>query len=154
MRILRNVGAGGAAVLDDATIAAIHQTLAGAGGLYSPIRVLFTLIGADMNSTSDQSFTKLGTFTSYLPIRLSFTNVSTSLTTAAGGVYTAAAKGGTALVAAAQAYSGANATGAGGACSFAPLGAGPQTATPILSLSTPQGGAATADFYYVGSAIS
>ena len=67
------------------------------------------LIGANFNVTTDQQIT-LSSFGEEAASNLFFideiivTNASVSLTTAAGGFYTAAAKGGTAIVSAAQVY--------------------------------------------------
>ena len=67
--------------------------------------LLGKLIGANMNSTADQQITMFSNPSKFILRRIVVTNASVSLTTAAGGVYTAASKGGTAVVAAAQAYS-------------------------------------------------
>jgi hypothetical protein len=146
-------------LVDDSTVAAFYQSAAVAGGIYVPQRVLFRLIGADMNVTTDQSFTKLGTFTSYIvsPGGGAFArvvNASTNLNTVAGGIYDAAAKGGNALVAAAATYATLTGSGLGMNLTATAPGIAVLTATPILSLSTPQGGAATADFYIMGVPIS
>ena len=104
-----------------------------------------------MNSTADQSFTKLGTFTSYILIAMRCVNCAVNLATAVGGVYTAALKGGDALIANTQTYvgnDGAATSGSGMALNAKSLGV--RTETPILSLTTPQGSAATADIYAFG----
>jgi len=150
-------GAGGLALLDDADIAAVQQTLASAGSAYGPARVLFRLIGANMNSTADQQFTKLGTFSSYYlapgnAVRID--NGSTSLTTAVGGIYTAASKGGSQMVANTQVYSGVTGSGLGFNLSLTAAGSSLRTETPYLSLTTPQGATATLDFYLFGFPIS
>jgi hypothetical protein len=81
-----------------------------------------------------------------------------SLTTAVGGIYPAASKGGTAVVANSQAYSGLTA-----ATKFVDLtiASGYTSGGDILtvknlflSLTTPQGGAATADVYVYGDIIT
>ncbi len=115
-------------------------------------RVLFSLIGANMNVTTDQSLVAAFGITSYYIDRILVTNASTSLTLAAGGLYTAASKGGTAIVAAGQLYSGLT----GSTVTLNPTLASTtlRTATPILSLTTAQGGAATADLYVFGYALS
>lgn len=131
--------------------------------LYRPTatfgRLLFRLIGANMNSTADQVFTKVGTFNSYLVsigggAFARVTNASVNLTTAAGGVYDTAAKGGNALVASGATY--ATLTGAtlGANLTATSAALGVLTATPILSLTTGQGSAATADFYIYGVPLS
>lgn len=115
-------------------------------------RILFRFTGANMNSTADQAMTKIGTFSGYIIERIVATNASISLTTAAGGIYTAAAKGGTAIVAAGQAYSGLTTSAQTLALTLANTDR--RTETPILSLTTAQGAAATADFYVIGTAVS
>lgn len=131
------------------------------GGVYTTLaqtgqnRVLFSLPSANMNSTADQALAKAFPFTAFTITQIIVTNASASLTTAVGGIYTAAAKGGTAVVSAAQAYAALNTTtkvlnptiqsGGGDLLSVAAL---------YLSLTTAQGSAATADVYVVGFAWS
>jgi hypothetical protein len=112
------------------------------------------LIGANMNVTTDQPFVWLiPTPTLWVPRRIVARAASTSLTLAAGGIYSAASKGGTAMVAAAQLYAALT-----GPTLFLDLtiaaavlsGQAVLTTTPILSLTTAQGGAATANFYLFG----
>lgn len=118
-------------------------------------QLLFRLTGANMNVTTDQAFIPyLWTpGAQFLIERIRVVNASTSLTTAAGGIYTAASKGGNAIVAAAQAYSTLTGSTIGLDLTIAAVGNGLQTATPILSLTTGQGAAATADFYVYGSIV-
>lgn len=107
--------------------------------------LLFVLASADLGVTTDQTFTKLCVGTNYVISGVIFRRTSGAFNTAcAGGIYTAAAKGGTALVAAAQSY--ANLTGANklvkvdtvtNSANFAAANTtDAQTATPILSLTT------------------
>ena len=126
-------------------------------------RVVAKLIGADFNVTTDQA----------LPIQISddddvvtadegdfiidrivVRNASVDLTTAVGGVYTAAAKGGSAIVGAGQVY-----TALTSAVKWVDLTLASIALTDVfneathglfLSLSTPQGAAATADVYVYG----
>lgn len=127
---------------------------AGCAPVTGALTMIGRLIGANMNSTSDQAIPLfVPANQSYQITAIVARNPSASLTTAAGGMYTAPSKGGTAVVASTQVYSAA--TGAttventtlstGGA-------AGSWTAgTPLyLSLSTAQGAAATADIYVYG----
>ena len=108
-----------------------------------------------MNSTSDQAFTKVGTFTNYLmTVGPMVTNTSASLTTAAGGIYSGASKSGVAIVAASQVYASAAGVNQGFNAARTFAGMGVMTATPFLSLTTPQGSAATADFYVIGVPLS
>ena len=120
--------------------------------------LLGQLISANMNSTSDQQIVIFSAPAKYIIRRIVATNASTSLTTAAGGIYPAVSKGGTAIVAAGQAYSGLTASGkfvdltvASGYTS----GGDVLTVKSIyLSLTTPQGAAATADIYVYGDIIT
>lgn len=124
----------------------------------SDYRVVGKLIGANMNITTDQ----------LIPIQIADTddvvvadagdfiladiivrNASISLTTAAGGVYTAASKGGSAIVAAGQVY-----TALTTSVKWVALTKASISLTDVLnqanlyfSLTTGQGAAATADIY-------
>jgi hypothetical protein len=115
--------------------------------------VLFRLRGANMNVTTDQEFERLGVYPSYIITAIRCCNASTSLTTAAGGIYSAASKGGDTLVAAGQAYSTLTGSTLGLDLTLAAVARGVRTGAPILSLTTAQGGAATADFYVIGLAL-
>ena len=115
--------------------------------------LLGVLKGANFNSTSDQPIAISGA--KYVIRRIVVTNASTSLTTAAGGLYTGAAKSGTTIVGAAQIYTALTA-----ASKFvdltleAGIATDSLTATSIfLSLTTGQGGAATADVYIFGDLL-
>ncbi len=127
--------------------------LLGAGG--NSYEMIGRLVGANMNATTDQPFVWLAApATSYRATKITCTNASTSLTTAEGGVYTQASKAGTAMVAATQLYS--NLTGSTLALDLT-IAATPGTTfyssstnPPILSLTTGQGAAATADCYVYG----
>jgi hypothetical protein len=120
--------------------------------------LLGQLIGANMNSTSDQQIVIFSAPAKYIIRRIVVTNASTSLTTAVGGIYPAVSKGGTAIVANTQVYSGLTASGkfvdltiASGYTS----GGDVLTVKSIyLSLTTPQGAAATADIEVYGDIIT
>lgn len=130
--------------------------------LYNPTyminqqRALFVLRGANFNSTADQALIQLGSFTRYQINDVMVLNPSISLTTAVGGFYTAASKGGTAFVAATQVYS--SLTGPTVLLKCTNAGSVPSTlftAFPLyFSLTTPQGAAATADIYIFGQDLS
>ena len=120
--------------------------------------LLGELISADMNSTADQQIVIFSAPAKYIVRRIVVTNASISLTTAVGGIYPQVSKGGTAIVANSQAYSGLNAT-----TKFIDLtiasgytsGGSILTAKSIyLSLTTPQGAAATADVYVYGDIVT
>lgn len=110
--------------------------------------------GANMNVTTDQAFDMSPGWTSLFSFRITkitAEGASLSLTTAAGGIYPAASKAGTAIVAAGQAYSALTSSAlaldltiAAANTVYAP---GVQ---PILSLTTGQGVAAVANFYIFG----
>ncbi|MDE2096314.1 MAG: hypothetical protein KGL39_03645 [Patescibacteria group bacterium] len=130
-----------------------------AAGVYVPkaSQLLFSLTGADFNSTSDQQLTAATGFPStYSLDQILVTNASTSLTTAVGGFYTATSKGGTTVVPAAETYTeltgstvikrldfntGANTTNDLGSSLY-------------FSLTTAQGATATADIYVFGKPLT
>lgn len=117
--------------------------------------LLFYGKALNFNSSADQQLNQTAWTGKFRPSLITVTNASVSLTTAAGGVYSAAAKGGTAIVAAGQAYIALTAallaldlTLNSPATVFA-------SGTPVfLSLTTPQGGAATADINVYGKVYS
>lgn len=118
-----------------------------------------SLIGANMNSTLDQQIVISVPTGLWMVDSIAVSNPSVSLTTAAGGVYSALSKGGVAVVANTQAYSAltsntANTTGnallltiatAGNTTAFQGLQQTGQISSLYLSLTTAQGAAATAD---------
>jgi hypothetical protein len=130
---------------------------------FSDLRVIAKLIGANMNSTDDQLLTiQLADDAAtavdegdYIIDGIYARNASVSLTTAVGGIYTAAAKGGTQLVANSQVYSALTA-----ASKYVALTRANTALTDVFnvttqpslyfSLTTPQGAAATADLYVYG----
>jgi len=121
----------------------------GASGL------LFYLKGANLNSTADQPFTVNGSLPAKFRITdIVATNASGSPTTAVGGIYTAASKGGQAIIYAGQAYATLTAATALQQLAFGTGSAElSYSGTPILSLTTPQGSAMTADFYIFGAPL-
>jgi hypothetical protein len=120
--------------------------------------LLGQLISANMNSTADQQIVMFSSPAKFIIRRIVATNASISLTTAVGGIYPAVSKGGTAIVANTQVYSGLSASGkfvdltiASGYTS----GGDVLTVGSIyLSLTTPQGAAATADIYVFGDIVT
>lgn len=116
--------------------------------------IIGSLIGANFNSVADQAITISPS--KYIIRFIVVTNASISLTTAVGGFYTGAGKGGTILVAAAQTYSALTApTKKLDVTLAAVVGTDTFAVTPIyLSLTTPQGAAATADVFVLGDNIS
>jgi hypothetical protein len=115
--------------------------------------LLGKLTAANMNSTADQSITitlPTGT-TKYAVEKIDATNCTVSLTTAAGGMYTATSKGGVAIVAAAQTYTGLTGTATDlVSLTLAVTNRSFNSATLYLSLTSAQGTAATADVYVWG----
>lgn len=110
---------------------------------------LFELRGANLNVTTDQAFTKIGSFTRYQVTGVMARGLTGNALIAAGGVYTGAAKAGTAIVAAAQVWVALSALDKTLALTVAALTDALQ-ATPNLSLTTAAGGAATADVFIIG----
>lgn len=122
------------------------------GGFAPAVIQCGSLTAANMNVTTDQAIPISFPSYRYIIDKIEVTNPSTSLTTAAGGVYTAASKAGQTLVSNAQAYSGLT-TGTvdtDGSALALTLATSATTAyldvkTIYLSLTTAQGAAATAD---------
>lgn len=106
---------------------------------------LFRLSNANMNSTGDQIFTPLWSFTKYAIRECYAAEPTVSLSNVVGGIYSAPAKGGTALVAASQSWGALKSTDSG---ATVPITTGANgkilTGTSIyLSLTTPKGSAAS-----------
>jgi hypothetical protein len=120
--------------------------------------LLGKLIAANMNVTTDQQITMFSNPSKFVLRRIVVTNASTSLSTAAGGIYTAVSKGGTAVVAASQAYSTLTTSAlfldltlnTAGNANITVKSSVPNL---YLSLTTAQGGAATADVYVYGDIL-
>jgi hypothetical protein len=135
--------------------ASIPGTVGGPYGLSDAMPsmlLLGVLLGANMNSTVDQPIVL--ECSKYRLREILITNASVSLTTAVGGIYDAASKGGNALVPATQAFNAL--TGATLAISPPLTGVTGQIATAqtiFLSLTTGQGAAATADIYVYGTEL-
>jgi hypothetical protein len=108
-----------------------------------------------MNATTDQALTKLGEFSTFFVDAIRVVNASTSLTTAVGGVYDTASKGGVAIVANSQAYSALTGATLGLDLTIAAAGkALITTGNVFFSLTTGQGSAATADVYVFGMVMA
>lgn len=108
--------------------------------------LLGKLLGANMNVTTDQAIALAGA--DCVVTEILVTKASISLTTAAGGFYSAAAKGGTAIVAAGQTYAALTANTLAMKPAIAALLRG--LSQIFFSLTTAQGAAATADIYVYG----
>lgn len=115
-------------------------------------RVLCSIRSANFNSTADQACTVPAAVTAWSPTSIAVTNCSASMTLAAGGVYPATSKGGTALVAAAQVYTALTSASISlGLTLAANIATTRYTiGTVYLGLTTGQGTAATCDFYVIG----
>ena len=112
------------------------------------IRLLAVATGVNVNATGDQAVLSIINSTNYSVSNVVFTNASTSLTTAAAGLFTAPSAGGTAIVANA-ALSGLTASSVVSQRTVA------STATQsgqnlYLNVGTAQGAAATMDVYVYG----
>lgn len=120
------------------------------------VRVLCSIRAANFNTTADQACTIPASITAWAPTQILVTNCSGTMTLVAGGIYPAASKGGTPLVAAAQAYS---ALTTSAFVLVTTLAAGIATNrytinTVYLSLTTGAGSAATCDFYVIGTDLT
>jgi hypothetical protein len=121
-------------------------------GGYAPAQIQCGLLkSADMNVTTDQAIQITFPTVNYEISRITASNASVSLTTAAGGIYQSPSKAGTAIVSSAQAYSTLTAAAVNAAGSALDLTLNAPTAlfnvrTIYLSLTTAQGAASTADF--------
>lgn len=120
--------------------------------------ILGVLNGANFNSTADQAvpITLPAGATKYIITNVWVKNPSVNMTTAVGGFYSAVGKGGTLIVAATQNYAALTAANKLQRCAVANPGGQDtvlNTANLYLSLTTPQGAAATADVILVGVPI-
>lgn len=111
-------------------------------------RLLGKIVGANMNTTSDQVIA-IGA-AKYFIDKVVVTNASTSLTLAVGGLYTAASKGGTQAIGSTQVFSGLTASTKILILTSLITSDVVTAAQLFLSLTTGQGGAATADVYIYG----
>lgn len=122
---------------------------------YTNYRLVGKLVGANMNVQTDNIIPITPQAELFTLTRIVVTNASISLTTAAGGVYTAASKAGSAIVAAGQVYSALTTS-----VKFVSLTLASISLTDVinsatqtnlyLSLTTAQGAPATADVYVYG----
>ena len=121
--------------------------------------LLGSLIGANFDVTTDQQIVIFANPAKYILRRIVVTNASVSLSTAAGGIYTAVSKGGTAVVAASQTYSALT-----GSTLFLDLTLNTSGSANItvkssvpnlyFSLTTAQGSPATGDIYVFGDILT
>lgn len=113
---------------------------------------LGTLKAANLNSTADQAIPiHVGaTGGRYLVKDFLVDNCTSQATTAAGGLYTAASKGGTAIVAAVQTYAAADNAGGVQVATLAVTNKVWTAATLFFSLTTPKGSAITCDLHVIG----
>ena len=112
------------------------------------IRLLAVATGVNVNATGDQATLQIINSTNYSVSNVVFTNASTSLTTAAAGLFTAPSAGGTAIVANA-ALSGLTASSVVSQRTVASTAT--QSAQNLyLNVGTAQGAAATMDVYVYG----
>ncbi len=118
-----------------------------------PTDLLGILLAANFNSTGDQIITfPLASNLKYRVRRITTCNTTVNgMSTAAGGFYTAPAKGGSAIVAAGQVYTGLTNPLTALDLTIALPNIILPAGTPLyFSLTTPQGAAAHADHYVYG----
>lgn len=143
----------GATTLTGAVTAASSITATGQVTGTGITQLLGKLVGANMNVTTDQliPITRIGT-QKYLITKIVVTNASVSLTTAVGGIYQAASKAGTAIVANSQAYSALTAATTALNLTLA-INRTYTLDNLYFALTTAQGAAATADIYVFGEIL-
>ena len=112
------------------------------------IRLLAVATGVNVNATGDQAVLPIINSTNYSVSNVVFTNASTSLTTAAAGLFTAPSAGGTGIVAnaALSALTGSTVVSQRTVASTATSSA----QNLYLNVGTAQGAAATMDVYVYG----
>ncbi len=115
-------------------------------------RLLYVLRGANLQATTDQTFAQVGTLTNWMATFIIANQVSGGATvTCAGGIYSAATKGGNAWVAATQSWINLSAAGKIVQATLAAVaGTSLANSTPILSLTTGSTAAVTADVFIYG----
>lgn len=127
--------------------------------------ILASLRGANFNTTNDQPIIIPQRIVAFRLQAIIVTNATVSLTTAAGGFYPAASKGGTPIVASSQVYSSLTTVNGLLAVTLASFGTNTRFSAATLgqinglsaiwiSLTTGQGVAATADVYILGSDLT
>lgn len=140
------------------------------GPILASQKVLAAFFNANFNTIADQPLILPPAITAFQLTGIIITNASVSLTTAVGGFYPAASKGGTPIVSAAQAYSaltnanllmqatialfGQTARFSSANLALSLAANGQNGLTVYLSLTTAQGASATADVYLVGMDLS
>lgn len=130
------------------SVPAVNTTLPS----YMQGHVLGKLTAADMNVTTDQAITINSS--KYVVTKITVVNCSASISVALGGVYTAASKGGTAIVAATQAYAALTGSTKYLALTLQNLSTDVLTGgTLYFSLTLAQGGAGTCDVYVIGDVL-
>lgn len=112
---------------------------------------LFQIIGANMNTTADQVFRPLFAFTRYSIREVNVVDATVPIT-AVGGIYSGAGKTGTQIVAEDHSWALLATPDSMDTPTLDPDSNNPRTLPPYLSLTTPQGSAATASFYIMGVA--
>ena len=131
------------------------------GPVQSSKQVLASLLSADFNSIADQALLIPTSITAFMITGIVVTNASLSLTTAVGGFYPQAAKGGVAIVAASQVYSSLtdvtkllNCTVVAAALATRYSRTNVPDWAIYLSLSIAQGTYGTADIYLLGTDLT
>lgn len=128
---------------------------AGATPVLNGQQSLFVLRNANMTLTTDQTFTKLFPGSKYIITGIFGKLVSGAFGVAClGGIYDTAAKGGNALIAATQTWATLTGVGTAQTGTLAAIALTiVSTATPILSLSTGNTGALSADIFIFGVCV-
>lgn len=115
----------------------------------APAATLFVLRDANLASTDDQMFEKVGDWTQAAVLHVIATDATATPTSAVGGIYTGASKGGSGITLASQNWASMSSPGRVLHCQ---LSAAPMkvTGTAYLSLTTAASQASTCDIYIMG----
>ncbi len=115
------------------------------------VQLLFALRGANMQLTTDQVFTKMFSGTLWDPFFITANRITGAFNTAcAGGIFTGAGKTGSAIVAVGQSYAGLTGANTHVNCVIQ-ANTTTFSVSPILSLTTGNAAALTADFFVYGA---
>ena len=131
----------------------------------APFNVIASLRSANFNITTDQPIIIPQSIVAFQLTGIVITNASLSLTTAQGGFYPAASKGGTPIVASSQAYSALTTANGLLSATLAAFGLTTRFSAATLgningllaiwfALTTAQGAAATGDVFLIGNNLS
>lgn len=127
----------------------VDQIDAGPANQIAPASTLFVLYNANLASTADQAFEKVGAWTQAAVLHVIATDATATPTSAVGGIYTGTSKGGSGITLSTQNWASMSSPGRVLHCQ---LNATPMkvTGTAYLSLTTAASQASNCDIYITG----